>query len=330
MMKPLQVGMIGTGWMGEAIAPDFELCRETQLVAVAGRDPERTADFARRHHVPRATSVQDLVEDPTVELVYVATTHESHFHLADAALRAGKHVLVEKAFTTNSGEATQLVELARSRGLFLMEAMWMRFNPVIARALHLIQSGAIGEPRVLTASFGFAVPTDAGSRLWDPARAGGTLLDQGVYPLALADLLFGEPSHVHAETAWLMPDGSPSSVDSDLTVLLEFDAGQKAVATTSIRTVLPLTATIAGSKGWIELGPAFWCPTTLTLHRGQAVLEPQTLTLEGHGYVPMLRAVANAVRKGLMEQEDCTLESTLRVMRTMDQVRRGAFRGVAE
>lgn len=325
--RPLRVGMIGTGWMAEAIAPDFELCHEVTLEAVAGRNSARAADFARRHDIPRALAVPELIEHPSVDLVYVATTHESHYDLADAALRAGKHVLVEKAFTTDCDQATRLVELARSRDLFLMEAMWMRFNPAIARALQLIQTGTIGEAHVLTASFGFAVPTNAGSRLWDPARAGGTLLDQGVYPLALADLLFGEPRRVRSDVSWLMPDGSPSLVDSDLTVLLKYDGGQKVAATTSIRTALPLTATIGGSEGWIEIGPAFWCPTSLTLHRDQETPETLIFTLEGRGYVPMLRAVANAIGQGLIEHVDCTLDSTLRVMRTIDRVRDDSILG---
>ncbi|WP_162181591.1 Gfo/Idh/MocA family protein, partial [Glycomyces tenuis] len=149
---PLRVGMIGTGWMGEAIAPDFALCEETELVAVAGRSAERTEAFAAAHAVPKALDVARLIEADEVELVYIASTHDSHAALARAALEQGKPVLLEKAFTVDAASAAELIALAEARGLFLMEAMWMRFNPVVRRIAALLAEGAIGEPRTLHAS----------------------------------------------------------------------------------------------------------------------------------------------------------------------------------
>ncbi|MGX9901368.1 Gfo/Idh/MocA family protein [Arthrobacter sp. SA17] len=164
--------MIGTGWMGSAIAPDFKLCEATELVAVSGRNPDRTIAFAASHDIPNALEAERLITNDDVELVYIASTHETHFDLAASALEAGKAVMVEKAFTVDTGEAARLIDMANARGLFLMEAMWMYFNPVVSRLKKLLTDGAIGEPRTLQASFGTAVPMNQDNRLWDPARAG--------------------------------------------------------------------------------------------------------------------------------------------------------------
>lgn len=318
--SPVRVGMIGTGWMAEEIAPDFDLCEDVELVAVAGRGLNRASRFASIHGIPRALDSEALIRDGEVELIYVATTHESHYELARAALEHGKHVLVEKAFTVDTAHAEELINLARSRGLFLMEAMWMRFNPVIQKMRTLLEEGAIGEPRTLQASFGMAVPTTGGSRLWDPLRAGGALLDMGVYPLALADIVLGEPDRVTATGSNLDYDGLESGVDSEVAALLGYDDGRQALVSTSIRSWLPLGATVAGSGGWITIDPAFWCSSKLTLSRPNREPVVETAAIEGKGYVPMLRATAQAVAAGRVEHPLSNHASTLRVMRTIDRV----------
>ena len=204
----LRVGIIGTGWMADMIVPDFRRVDAFDLVAVAGRDAGRTRAFTEERGIPVAETVDGLLGRDDLDLVYIATTHDSHAELARRALEHGIPVLLEKAFTMNAAEAEGLIELARDRGVFLMEAMWMRFNPAVRRVAELLAEGAIGEPRHLTASFGFSV-TDAGHRLWDPEHGGGSALDQGVYPLALADLLFGGYDTLAATGSRLGPDGAP-------------------------------------------------------------------------------------------------------------------------
>lgn len=318
--RPLRVGMIGTGWMGAAIAPDFALCDETELVAVAGRSTERTEAFAAAHAVPKALDVTQLIEADEVELVYIASTHDSHAELARAALERGKPVLLEKAFTVDAASAAELVDLAEERGLFLMEAMWMRFNPVIRRVGDLLAEGAIGEPRTLHASFGFAAPAGEGHRLWDPRRGGGSLLDQGVYPLAFADLVFGEPETVAATGSRLDYDGADSGVDTEVAALLGYANGRQALCSSLIRSHLPLDASVGGADGRIEVAPAFWCPSAFTLHRPGADPVTEQAPIEGRGYVPMLRAAAEALAEGRGAHPLSDHAATLRVMRTVDRV----------
>ncbi|TXK19386.1 Gfo/Idh/MocA family protein [Homoserinibacter sp. GY 40078] len=314
-----RAGMIGTGWMGEAIAADFRLAG-WDLVAVAGRDAARTAHFASEHGIARAVGVDELLRMDDLDLVYIATTHDSHLALAKAALEHGHAVLVEKAFTVDAAEAEELVSLARERGLFLMEAMWMRFTPALRTTQSLIADGAIGDPRTVLASFGFALPPGP-HRLRDKARGGGSLLDQGVYPLALADVVFGEPSTVNATGSQIDADGTDVGVDTELGMLLGYPGGQQAVLATSIRADLPFDASIGGYGGRIDLEGAFWGSESILVRRAGAEPERIELPHEGRGYTPMLRATAEALEDGLTEHPLCDLAATLRVMRTADLVR---------
>lgn len=314
-----RLGMIGIGWMGDAIAPDARRCAEVELVAVAARDADRTAAFAQRHGIPESTTVTGLLAHPDVDVVYVATTHESHLELALAALAAGKPVLVEKPLTVTAAEGEQLFAAARDAGLFAMEAMWMRFNPAVRRLSELLADGAIGSPRTAQASFGFPVPP--GGRLWDPARAGGSLLDQGVYPLTFADLVLGEPSSIAATGSGLGYDGAETGVDTELGMLLGYPGGQQAVLASSIRALLPLGASVGGELGRLELDPPFWGTAAVTLHRHDGSTQREEFPLDGNGYVPMLRAVDEAVRGGMLEHPLCDSATSLRLLRTMDTVR---------
>lgn len=321
-----RVGMIGTGWMGEAIAADFRLAN-LELAAVAGRDPERTARFAAEHGVPRAVSVDEML-GMDLDLIYVATTHESHLPLAEAALAAGYPVLVEKAFTLDAVEAERLTTFARDRGLFLMEAMWMRFTPGLQRAQEIIARGDIGEPRTVLASFGFALPP-GDHRLRDPGRGGGSLLDQGVYPLALADVVLGAPATVAATGSRTDSDGHDLGVDTELGMLLGYSGGQQAVLATSIRAELPFAGTIGGSEGRIEFQPAFWSAESLVVRRAGRAPETVEIPQEGRGYIPMLRAVDYALEQGWTEHPLSDHASTVRVMRTVDRVREALDSAIA-
>lgn len=319
----IRVGIIGTGWMADMIVPDFRSLDAFELVTVAGRDGARTRTFAADRGIPDAETVDALLGRTDLDLVYVATTHDSHFELARRALEHGTPVLLEKAFTMNAAEAEQLVGLARDRGVFLMEAMWMRFNPTIRRVAERLAEGAIGEPRHLTASFGFPV-ADPGHRLWDAAHGGGSALDQGVYPLALADLLFGEHTSLAATGSRLDADGLPAGVDSELAVLLGYADGRQAALATSLRSLLACDASIGGTAGRIRILPAFWAADAFVIERpaGGIELDREEIRIPkvGNGYVPMLEAVADALRDGRIEHELSSHEATLRVMRAVDAV----------
>ena len=318
-----RVGIIGTGWMADMIVPDFRRLDGFDLAAVAGRDAGRTRVFADDRGIPHAESVDALLDRDDLDLVYIATTHDSHFDLARRALERDLPVLLEKAFTMNAAEAEQLVALSHERGVFLMEAMWMRFNPAIRRVAELLADGIIGEPRQLTATFGFPV-ADPGHRLWDAEHGGGSALDQGVYPLTLADLLFGEYASLAATGSRLGPDGAPVVVDSELAVLLGYADGRQATLATSLRSLLPCDAWIGGTAGRIQILPAFWATEGFVIERSaggfELAREEVSMPKVGNGYVPMLEAVSDALREGRIEHELSSHAATLRVMRAVDAV----------
>jgi predicted dehydrogenase len=267
--------------------------------------------------VPRWHGDYDaLFADDDVDVVYLGTPISTHAELARRALLAGKHVLVEKAFTTTAAEARELAALATERGRFLMEAMWMVFNPAIRRLLDEVAAGAIGDLQTVQGSFGFPSPPDA--IIWRPELGGGALLDRGVYPLTLAQVLLGTPESVEA-TGEVRDDG----LDLTASVFLRYGGGRFAHALTSLAVFVGAGATVGGSRGVVTLDAPFHMTETFSIVEPPFGV-PRTVTerREGNGYVPMFRAVSEAIGEGLLEHPWRPLRDTIEVLETMDEVRR--------
>ncbi|WP_406460431.1 Gfo/Idh/MocA family oxidoreductase [Streptomyces sp. NBC_01622] len=299
---------------GSAAGPDAE------VVAVASRTEESAKAFAERFGIERAYGDwAALAEDGDIDVVYVATPHSAHRAAAGLCLEAGRNVLVEKAFTLNSREATELVELARARGSFLMEAMWMYCNPLVRRLKALVDNGAIGEVRTVQADFGLAGPFRPSHRLRDPAQGGGALLDLGVYPVSFAHLLLGEPADIKA-SAVLSAEGA----DLQTAALFSWDSGALASLHCSIVGGTGTSASVTGSLGRIDIPDGFFHPERFVLHRDGR--DPEEFVLDpADGPRNTLRheaaEVMRALRAGETESPLVPLEGTLAVMRTLDAVR---------
>lgn len=313
-------GVLATGGIAASFTANLLDMPDAEVVAVASRSDASAKAFAERFGIPRAYGDwSSLAEDEDVDVVYVATPHSAHRAAAGLCLEAGRAVLCEKAFTLNSREAEELVTLARSRGLFLMEAMWMYCHPLIRRLKALVDDGAIGEVRTVQADFGLAGPFPPAHRLRDPAQGGGALLDLGVYPVSFAHLILGEPSEVTAR-ATLSDEG----VDLRTGMLLSWENGAHALLNCSIDAGTPVTASITGSKGRIDIPHGFFYPDRFVLHRDGR--EPQEFTAEpGDGPRDSLRheagEVMHRVRAGDTESPLVPLAGSLAVMRTLDSVR---------
>ncbi|RDG39321.1 Gfo/Idh/MocA family protein [Streptomyces corynorhini] len=314
---PVRWGVLATGGIAERFTADVRELPDAEIVAVASRSEASAKEFAERFGIPRAYGEwAGLMADEEVDVVYVATPHSAHRAAAGLALAAGKPVLCEKAFTLNAREAGELVALARERDLFLMEAMWMYCNPVVLRLAELVRDGAIGEIRTVQADFGLQGPFDAGHRLRDPALGGGAVLDLGVYPVSFAHLLLGEPDRVQAE-ALLSPEG----VDLNTGMLLGWDSGATALLTCSVTAGTPVTATVTGTKGRIDVPSGFFGTERFVLRREGA--EPEEYTADGglRGLQYEAAEVMRCLRAGETESALVPLEGTLAVMRTLDAVR---------
>src|SRR5258706_11466720 len=195
MTNAIKWGILGTGAIAAQFAEALAGVAEARLHAIASRSREGAEAFARDYGVPRAyASYEELVRDPDVEVVYIATPNSAHAANAILALENGKAVLCEKPFTVDAAEAKKVIEVARQKKLFCMEGMWMRFVPAVRELVSLIRSGAIGDARMLTAGLGFPFIYDPAHRVFDPRLGGGAMLDLGVYPLSLAFHLFGRPT----------------------------------------------------------------------------------------------------------------------------------------
>lgn len=317
MTDKIRWGVLATGGIAATFTRDLATLPDADVVAVGSRSIESAARFADRFDIPRAYgSWAELAADDTVDVVYVATPHNAHYEAAKLCLAAGKAVLCEKAFTVNLAQARELVDLARSTGTFLMEAMWMRTIPAIRRMSELIADGAIGEVRMVSAHFGLLGPFEPEHRLRSPELAGGALLDLGVYPVSLAQLVLGRPISITA-TARLTPEG----VDETTGMLFGHDGGAVANLSCSIAAGAPMTALIGGSTGWIDLGEPFFRPKSLVINRRDSV-ETFDVPHTGHGMVHEAAEVMRCLRAGEIESPMVPWQSTLDVMATLDEVRR--------
>ncbi|MER5311907.1 Gfo/Idh/MocA family oxidoreductase [Streptomyces sp. NPDC002773] len=317
MSEKVRWGILATGGIAERFTADLLTLDGAEVVAVASRTEASAKAFADRFGIPRAYGGWDgLFADEDVDVVYVATPHHAHREATGRALEAGKAVLCEKALTLNAREAEELVTLARDRGLFLMEAMWMYCNPLIRRLVELVRGGAIGEIRTVQADFGLAGPFAADHRLRDPAVGGGALLDLGVYPVSFAQLLLGEPDTVQAH-ALLSPEG----VDLNTGMLLGWDTGASALLSCSLVADTPLTASVTGTLGRIDLPRGFFFPERFTLHRDGRDPEEFVNDDDPHSLRHEAAEVMRCLRAGATESPLVPLGGSLAVMRTLDAVR---------
>ena len=310
-------GIVGTGGISRTTVGDLHLTENVDLVAVASRTQAFAEAFAAEFDVPRAYGSYDaLFAADDVDVVYIGTPIGTHYEVARRALLAGKHVLLEKAFTTTAAEARELAALATAQGRFLMEAMWMRFNPAIQQVLEEIAAGAIGDVRTVQAGFGF--PPPPGAIHWRQDLGGGSLLDMGVYPLSFAHLVMGVPDSVEA-TGEMRDDG----LDITASVFLRYGDGRFAHALSSLAGPVDPVASVGGSRGTISLdAPFFFRGSYRVLTFPGFAIRGETVPVEGGGYVPMFRAVSEALADGLLEHPLRPLADTIAVLETIDEVRR--------
>ena len=308
-------GVVGPGRIAEKVVEDFAVVDGARAVAVASRSLARAQDFAGRHGIERSHgSYAAILADPEVDVLYVATPHTSHAAIARAGVEAGKALLVEKAFTATSAGARDVVEAARSRGVFVMEAMWTRFQPAVVALREAIASGAIGEVRCVQADLGVERAFDPEDRLFSRELGGGALLDLGVYVVSFAQMLLGTPDTVTA-----VGSRFPTGVDAEASLLLGYADGRSAVLTTSLRGGLPGQARVFGTEGWIDVLPRFHHPQTFVVHRSGA--EPETITRPalGGGYAHELAEVTTCLQEGRTESDVMPLADTLAVQDVLQQ-----------
>jgi predicted dehydrogenase len=356
MAQTIRWGILGTGGIARGFAEGLKVLPDAKLQAVASRTQEKADRFAREVGAVRGYGdYAALVSDREIDAVYIATPHHRHKDDCLLCLDAGKPVLCEKPFTVDAAEAREVMTRAREKGVFCMEAMWMRFMPLILEAREQIKRGAIGEPRALLADFGYPTPYDPESRFFNRELGGGALLDRGVYGISLAYFLFGRPSGVSGAAGM-----APTGVDEQSVYTLTYPDGKIAQVYSSLGVRSTNAATIMGTQGRLTLTEPFFSPAHLrllsyeqpqpenskanngggglasrlkqnpaavTLYRaakkimgsGETVI---TRPVTGNGYNYEASEVMRCLRAGEKESPIMPLHETVAIMETMDSIRK--------
>ena len=316
--RAIRWGIIGAGGIAANFCDDVQLLPDHEVVAVGARTAGTSDAFASRFGIAAThASYADLVADPLVDVVYVATPHPMHHDAAMLAIEAGKAVLVEKPFTMDAAQARSLVAAARANGTFLMEAMWTRFLPHIDAVREVLDSGRLGDLVLVTAEHGQWFAEDPEFRLFAPDLGGGALLDLGIYPVSFASMVLGTPTRITA-----VSDAAFTGVDAQTSVILRDDAGRHAVLTTTLAAATPNGAAISGTDARLEIAPTFYRPTWFRIVDRDGAVETVEVPHTGNGLRHQAAEVGRCLRAGLTESPILTLDETISIMETMDEIRR--------
>ncbi len=320
MHTPIHWGILAPGRIARKFAADLRQVPGNELWAVASRSIERARAFAEEFGARRAFgNYADLMRCEEIDVVYVASPHSEHMVHTIGCLDHGRAVLCEKPIALNAEQTRRMVEVARQRGVFLMEALWTRFIPAFDAALGMAAAGRLGKIEYLEADFGFEAPFQPQSRLFDPALGGGALLDIGIYPV-FAALSFMGPASVEQVRASL----APTSVDTAMDIILRHEGGGTSRLQCSLLERTPTTCLVRGERGSLQLESRFHETTTLTIDLLGSSPESTYFPRRGFGYTYEIQAVATALTEGLTEHPLLPLDDSLQRMTLLDEIRRKA------
>ncbi len=291
-------GIIGLGNIASQFAADLLLLEDAELTAVASRDLTKAEQFGEKFNASRIYNSYDLIlKDKDVEIIYIATPHNSHAELSIKALENGKHVLCEKPMALSYQDSKRMVEASRKHNKFFMEAFWTRFIPSIQDVLEKVNGGVIGNVNYINADFAFYGSETENKRLFDKELGGGALFDIGVYPLFLSYILLGNPKEIIAKAL-----KHKSDVDLQTSMILQYETAQS-VLHASIVSDSEMKATISGSKGRIELNAPWFVADGYSLFREGEQEAVFTLPTLGKGYSHEAIECQNCIRNNKIESQ---------------------------
>lgn len=316
-METFKVGIIGAGWIATKMAETLGPLQGYEVYAVASRSKEKAETFARKYGISKAYgSYEQLVDDRNVDLVYIATPHSLHYDHALLATRHHKPVLVEKSFTANAGQAARLFDVAREEKVFVTEAIWTRYMPLSHKVKEIMDRGAIGEPRLLTATLCYMMETK--ERILRPELCGGALLDLGVYALNFARMYFGSDIVRTVSNCQLGPTG----VDMQEAISLSYADGRMANLQAGALCLNDRQGIINGVDGYIRVDNIN-CPGQVDVYRNYALAatyhKPSDMIT---GYEYQVKECRRCLQEHLLESPEMPHEETLDIMRQMDALRK--------
>jgi len=320
MKQTIRWGIVGCGGIANKFAESAAVVDGVEIIAAASRTPGKAEAFARKHSIKTYYSNYDqILFNDEIDAVYIATTHNFHYENARQVLEGNKSILCEKPFTVNSKEMKSLMAMAKERNLFMMEAMWTRFLPVMVQIRKWLAEVKIGKIKQIRATFGFFFPYDPAHRLLNLDLAGGALLDAGIYPLSFSNMVMREkPVEIKA-----IGEIGPTGVDEQSSYLLRYESGCLAFLNSTINAPVDSRAVIIGSKGKIIVPKDFLAAQSVVLHMRDE--EPSEIKLpfdDNKGFKYEIEAASESIRKGLSENETMPLSDTLQLMETIDEIKK--------
>ncbi len=315
-MSNFSWGILGPGGIARAFAKDLTLLEGHTIGAVGSRSIDNAHSFAKDFGGTAYGSYEQLVKDPTIDAIYVATPHPAHHDNVILALNAGKPVLCEKPFAVNAGEAQAMVDAAAKNKVALMEAMWARFLPHYSKVREIIASGVLGPILSIHADHGQRLADQNIPRLVEPHLAGGALLDLGIYPISFAHMILGNPASITSSAIM-----TNKGVDAQTSMIFTYQSGAQSVLTTTMIEQTPCRAVVAGLHGWLEIDRTFYNPASMrvVLNDGTVTQYPNTYT--GHGLREQAESFKQLVQTGKVQSEILSWQDTIDIMKTMDAVR---------
>ncbi|WP_186423597.1 Gfo/Idh/MocA family protein [Lacrimispora celerecrescens] len=316
-MEALKIGIMGTGRIASVLANTMLQMPQVVLLGAASRSLEKAEEFAARFSIERAYgSYEELVKDPDIQLIYIATPHSEHCSNAKLCLENGKHVLCEKAFAANYAQAKEMTDLAEEKNLMITEAMWVRYMPMAKTLKEVLNSGVIGEPMTLTANLCYLVSDKP--RLIKPELAGGALLDVGVYTLNFASIVFGDEI-TDIQSSVIKTD---SGVDAQNSITLCYPGGKMAILNSSLRVLSDRMGVIYGTKGYLVVENVNNFESIRVYDANRELLETHIRPEQISGYEYQIEASGEAIRNGWTEYPQMPHKATLDVMKVMDELRK--------
>jgi predicted dehydrogenase len=309
-------GILGPGGIARAFAKDLGFIQGHTIAAVGSRSLENAQKFAETFGGTAYGSYEELVADPTVDAIYVATPHPAHHDNVILALNAGKPVLCEKPFAVNAKQAQAMVDAAARNSVALMEAMWARFLPHYAKVREIVDSGVLGPILSIHADHGQRLADQGIARLIEPDLAGGALLDLGIYPVSFVHMILGNPAHITSKAVM-----TEKGVDAQTSMIFSYDNGAQAVITTTMIEQTPCRAVVAGLNGWLEIDRTFYNPAAMRVVLNDGTVTEYPNTYAGHGLREQAETFKRLVGSGKLESDILNWADTVDIMRILDTVR---------
>lgn len=317
MVKQKRIAIMGAGNIAGVMARTIKKMKHVKCYAIASRDINRAKAFAKKYGVKKAYgSYEEMVMDPKIDLVYIATPHSEHYQNMKLCIEYGKAVLCEKAFTANAEQAEEIFQLAKEKGVFVTEAIWTRYMPFLSTIRGILSSGMIGTPSMLTCNLGYHLVNVP--RLMQPELAGGALLDVGVYTLNFAAMLFGADITRMTSSCTMTPTG----VDASNSVTLTFQDGRMAVLNSTMLGISDRRGIIYGTNGYIEIENINNFESVTVYDNNRKVIKSVKAPKQISGYEYEVTSSLNAIGRGQLECWEMPHAETVRIMRMMDDLRK--------